>query len=370
LRSTLALGAEANFQKVSSRMTLLDRLLDTANECPQRFLVKRDSHTHDAFLNLYERIGYAPRLPAELRLWKERSIDTWSCLDSELPCTYTGGRSGDQLASGAGTLPMSPSIVYGHSWCMEKTLDAAFTLYCQALHSLEWMDRFPDASHWAGSYVYRKRFVKLLQREPLTTSIPDQLGFDVLRCRAGLSHESEQARSADSLIVEENRSGETQLPSVCHAVFRHLSSAHPAMSGIHSVRQFAVECPLTHRLKAIVLLHKAKPELTAINIFSRAWVFPTDDAEPALILMERLQKTELLCDKSLEIVLQKRVSDETALITDHYAHAFWAFAPRSSLQDLRESFRAAFGELMARYPADELNALSSRLEEFSINSPS
>jgi hypothetical protein len=349
-------------------MTLLSRLLDKPVESPQRYLVQRQCRNYEAFLNLYERIGYAPSLPDELQLWRERSIDTWSYLDSKLPCTYTGGQSVDQLASGAGTLPMSPSIVYGHSWCMEKTLDAAFTLYCQALYSLEWMDRFPGASHWAGSYVYGKRFVKLLQREPLTARIPDQLGFDVLRGKPNSSPHPERIRGADSLIVKESRGGETELSSVCRAVFTHLSSAHPAMYGIHSVRQFAVECPLTHRIKAVVLLHEARPELTAINIFSRAWVFPTDDTDSALMLMDMLQKTEMFCNNNLEIVLEQRVSDATALITDGYAHAFWGFAPRSSLLDLRESFRAAFGELMGKYSLDELNSLYSRLAELSVSS--
>jgi hypothetical protein len=348
-------------------MTLLSRLLDKAVECPRGYLVQREYRNYEAFLNLYERIGYAPSLPEELQLWNERSVDTWSHLDSELPGTYTGGQSGDQLASGAGTLPMSPSIVYGHSWCMEKTLDAAFTLYCQALYSLEWMDRFPAASHWAGSYVYGKRFVKLLQREPLTAKIPDQLGFDVLRCKPGLGHHPERIHSADSLVVEEGGSGETELSSVCRAVFTHLSCAHPAMYRFHTVRQFAVECPRTHCVKAVVLMHEARPELTAINIFSRAWVFPTDDTESPIMLMDTLQKTEMLCDKSLEIVMHQRVSDSTALVTDRYAHAFWAFAPRSSLSDLRESFRAAFGELMGKYSLDELDKLYSRLAELSLS---
>jgi hypothetical protein len=348
------------------RMTLLSRLLDKAVECPRMYLVQREGSTYEAFLNLYERVGYAPRLPDELQRWKDRSVDTWSHLDLALPGTYTGGQAGDQLASGAGTLPMSPSIIYGHSWCMEKTLDAAFTLYCQALYSLEWMDHFPTTSHWAGSYVYRKKFVKLLQREPLTARIPDQLEFDVLRCSPSSRLHPVHVDAADSLIVEETRNGETQLSSASRAVFTHLSCAHPSMDGIHRVRQFGVECPRTHRVKAVILMHEAKPEVTAINVFSRAWIFPTNETDSAITLMESLQRTEMLCNKSLEIVMRQRQSDDTALVTDRYAHTFWAFAPRSSLSNLRESFRAAFGELMAKYSLDALDQLESRIAEQSV----
>jgi len=341
-------------------VTLLNQLLDKAVECPQKYLVCREDRNYDAFLDLYARVGYAPTILDDMQAWRARSVDTWSHVDSILPGTYTGGFVRDQLESGAGTLPMSPSIVYGHSWCMEKTLDAAFTLYCQALYSLEWMDHFPAASHWAGSYAYGKRFVKHLQREPYTTAIPDQLGFDSLRCSPGARVDTAASKAA-TLIVEETSTEGIDLPSLTGAVFMHLSAAHPNMKSLHHVRHFVARCSRTHCVRALVLLHEAKPELTAINILDRAWVFPADPIEPAISLAERLQQTQAFCDKRLEIVLEKPVLDSNAIVSEQYVNVFWAFAPRASLPNLRGSFRAAFGSLLGRYPLDELDRLSLSL---------
>jgi len=341
-------------------MTILDNLLDLLADRPSRHIVARDPRNYEAFLSLYARVGYAPASEEERHKWRETSTDTWKYLDEVLPATYTGGPSGQLLVSGAGTLPMSPTVVYGHSWCMERTLDAAATLYSQALYSLQWIDRFPDATHWAGSYVYQKRFVRLLQKEPLTAPIPEQIEVDVLRC-SFVKNVDDAPRSG--LVIEEEEGDPSLLSVGSRLVYGHLRSSHPLLCGLHSVRQLTVRDVRTRRPIAFILLHEAKPELTAINIFSRGWLFSLDRGESPIELAKRLWASDMLGGKMFEIVLEQRVSDSAAIVTSEYKHTFWAFTPRASLPDLKESFRAAFKNLLRRYSSEDLQSLYGRLSQ-------
>jgi hypothetical protein len=90
--------------------------------------------------------------------------EIWTRMDQLLPGTYTGGLSGDTLVSAAGTLPLSTTAIYGHSFCMLKCPEAAVTLYAQSLESLRWMDHYQSEEYWVGSYGCYSRFVTLFQR--------------------------------------------------------------------------------------------------------------------------------------------------------------------------------------------------------------
>jgi hypothetical protein len=138
-------------------------LIEQIKSRPESFFVARSQRNYDLFLDLYEQVGYAPSVPDEIARWKERSRNTWSLQDSTLPGSYTGGLVEGQIVSAAGTLPMAKNILYGHSFCMVKTLDAAVTLFAQSLHSVDTMEAFPEIDYWAGSYACRARFASQFQ---------------------------------------------------------------------------------------------------------------------------------------------------------------------------------------------------------------
>jgi hypothetical protein len=100
---------------------------------PSSFFVIRQPGNYSLFLELYQKVGYAPAESADLLAWQQRSREIWTRMDQSLPGTYTGGLSGDSLVSAAGTLPLSTTAIYGHSFCMLKCPEAAVTLHAQSL---------------------------------------------------------------------------------------------------------------------------------------------------------------------------------------------------------------------------------------------
>jgi hypothetical protein len=64
------------------------------------------------------------------------------------------------------TLPFSPKVVYGHSYCMEKSLLAVATLFKPSFGSLSWTERMAGIEFWAGSYKTKSAFTTRFQVLP------------------------------------------------------------------------------------------------------------------------------------------------------------------------------------------------------------
>jgi hypothetical protein len=340
---------------------ILEELMNDLERFAKATYVPRSPANYDRFLRLYEQVGYAPADDQERGRWRARSIETWTKLDERLAGTYTGGGLHDELASAVGTLPISPTIVYGHSFCMIKTLEAGATMYSQALNSLDWMDRISSAEYWAGSYAYGKRFVVLFQR-PRNLQISGQIELETLRCYPTIS--TFDTARANFHCAETTPEHEASLYPNHQLIYRQLTQAHPMLKGLHSVTRATVFCERTERPLAIALVQDSLPEFTAIDMFAAPWIFPLRQTEVSIDeLRFRLRGIPKFFSRRLEIVLP---SSETHFAADHgekLLPAFWAFTPRESIPALRQSLRAAFETLLVRYSDEDLTRFGSAISQ-------
>ena len=224
-------------------------------------------------------------------------------------------------------------------------------MYPQTLLSLDWMDHFREAQYWAGSYAGGKRFVVLFQQRPLGVSIPGQMEFYALRCFPWMDTAPENA-VADCFVNETTCEDEALLSPDQFEVYRHLSSSHPILAGLHGVQALTARCAKTGKPVALILLQTSLPELTAINIFAAPWVFPlqSDHSWPAFV--RRLRQIEELRTKRLEVIVSRNEPSLGLSGEPNFQPVFWAMTPRTSLPMLRQSFHNAFQHLLGRYPED------------------
>jgi hypothetical protein len=326
-------------------------LMEQIKSRPESFFVARSEGNYRLFLDLYEQVGYAPSVPDEIARWKERSRKTWSLQDSTLPGSYTGGLVQGQIVSAAGTLPMAKNILYGHSFCMIKTLDAAVTLFAQSLHSVDMMEAFPEIGYWAGSYAHRARFASQFQR-PAEGAIPDQLELEVVR----LLKPAPPKRCTAPLFKSEKISPDSLnwMSPLHREFFRELSSSHSALASIHGVTSRALVEVSTGLLKGAAITQSAPPEFTAISIFSWTWVFPAAGVVIDPEFVGALRSVPEIERTSVQIVLQSRGGFSLDKINEPVIPSFWVLTPRRQLGALRESIGAAFATLFDRYPEEDL----------------
>jgi hypothetical protein len=338
-------------------VTIVDILMDELEQFGDTVFVQRQPENYERFLNLYEEVGYAPADDQARTAWRKRSIDTWTKLDAHLPASYTGGGFDERVMNALGTLPMSPTIVYGHSFCMVKTLASAATMYPQTLSTLKWVERYASIEYWGGSYGYGSRFVVMFQR-PRGHRIAGQIEIETLR---SFPLPSRPPLATDVELDEVNVENECLLDEKHRALYRHLSASHPIMAGYHSTKKVTVRCTRTGRPLALVLLQSSLPELTAVDMFAAPWVFPVVENGLATDLYVRVRKIPALHDKRLEFVLVGQGPISAPLCGERVARYFWAFTPKSSIPTLYKSFRDAYASLLARSSDADLSAIRASL---------
>ena len=246
---------------------------------------------------------------------------------------------------------MAKNILYGHSFCMVKTLDAAVTLFAQSLHSVDTMEAFPEIDYWAGSYACRARFASQFQR-PADSPIPNQLELEVAR----LLKPDPPKRGTTPLFKAEAISPDSLnwMSPLHREFFRELSSSHSALASIHGVASRNLVEVSTALLKGAAITQSAPSEFTAINIFSWTWVFPAPDVVIDPDFVRAIRSVPEIGNAGLQIVLQTRGNFSLDKLDEPVTPAFWALTPRGQLGALRKSIGAAFATLFDRYPDEDL----------------
>jgi hypothetical protein len=243
---------------------------------------------------------------------------------------------------------------------MLKTFEGAATMYPQTLLSLGWMDHFREAQYWAGSYAGGKRFVVLFQQRPLGVSIPGQIEFYALRCFPGST--APETAASDCFVDQTTCLEEALLRPDQLELYRHLSSSHPILAGLHAVRSLTARCAKTGEPMALILLQTSLPELTAINIFAAPWVFPLRSDPSWAPFVRRLRQIEELRALRLEVIVSRNEPSLDLSGLPSVQTVFWAMTPRASLPMLRQSFHNAFQHLLSRYPEDQIKRYLEKLD--------
>lgn len=316
----------------------------------------RRQQNYSQFLDLYQRVGYAPEETQARLVWEKRTAKTWRILDEGvLPGTCAGGLGPDGvIVSGWGTLPISPSVVYGHSVCMERTLWGVCTLYLLGLYSIDWANRIDGISHWAGSYPNHSGFTGRFQRPHF--DIPGQIMVDVVKCLPRASEVEGPGTENPEPFQETDLD---TLSETHRGVFHLLRSTHPMMAKVHKGSTFTVRSKCG-KVDAVLLVFDAIPELTAANVLSRVWAFPGTHVVDILGLAKLLQNSSMNHHKVLHLVMpngcKSNSLDSATLIP-----SFWAFCPRESFKLLKMSLASAFEPTIAKYSSVDIGAVAMAL---------
>jgi len=336
-------------------MTVSKRIARIIEDSPNAsFFVYREPRNYEHFLDLYETVGYGHSGPGELSAWRRRSRATWEKLDNILPGSCTGGWWNREIVSSAGTLPQSERLLWIHSYCMKKTPEAAATLYAQALHSLSVMES-SSFEYFVGSYDARSRFTGLFQR-PVAGVIPGQLEVKALRCSPAnrVLTLTRKRYKVDPISAAKALS----IPLLRSEILELLIDIHPSISSLVSSQVFAVIDGESDEVDAVLFVQDTPAELTAFNVYSQVWVFPSDKTAKVQELEDGLRAHSRFAERVLLFL-------ETP--SDAYragaATIFWRFTPRSSLPELRRAIQTAFWGLFEKIPSLEGERLIKELDE-------
>lgn len=334
-------------------------LIELIKARPEAWFIHRTEDNYDLFLDLYQRVGYAPGTLEEIAKWRERSRHTWRMQDSVLPANCTGGLNAGKVVSSMGTLPQAKNILYGHSVCMEKSVASAAMLFAQSLYSIDLMDRYPEILYWAGSYANHSRFTALFQR-PNGWTIGDQLELELVR----LIHPNPlQEGMEPQLGVEDLTTQHLECISPFHIEWiEELREESPLLAHLHSCKPFALTDLSTGALRCVAIAQTSPREFTAANVFSWTWIFPAEGIPIDRSLIAALHSIPQLKCVGLQLALSGRSDFTLNGLNEPAYSAFCAMTPRSQLRILKKSFEEAFSSLLDRYSEGDLAGTARQCE--------
>ena len=324
-------------------------LLEQLAQSDSPFVQNRKESLHSMFLQLYANVGYAPT-DSDREEWERQTVNTWKQVDRAVTNSCTGGFAEGKAISSCGTLPFSPKVVYGHSYCMEKSLLAAATLFKQSLGSLSWTERVSGVEFWAGSYKTKSAFTTRFQ--VLRPEI-DCHQRRIFMVRFDPEPGSKSPSNSPFEIEELVRFADTR----CTAAFSYLdpliSAPHSLMKGLHSVQHFGIFDRGSREATGHLVLHDSLPNLTAANVFRFAWLFLERWSDVSRVV-PFLRQLSVLSNTGIQVVCEEENCKQFDLPGEHAVPSFWVFTPRALVPHLRESFKSAFGTVLQKYSNAEL----------------
>lgn len=324
-------------------------LLEKLTQTDSPFVLNREERLHSMLLQLYANVGYAPTDSVRDE-WERQTVNTWKQVDRVVTNSCTGGFADGRAISSCGTLPFSPKVVYGHSYCMEKSLLAAATLFKQSLGSLNWTERVAGIEFWAGSYKTKSAFTTRFQ------VLPPEIDCHQRRIFMVRFDPEPGSRSPNNLPLEIEELFRF-VDSQCTAAFTYLepliSAPHTLMKGLHSVQHFGIFDRGSREATGHLVFHDSLPNLTAANVFRFAWLFLARWSDVTRVI-PFLRQLTVLSNTGIQAICEEENCEQFDLPGEHAVPSFWVFTPRELVPHLRESFKNAFRTVLQKYSNAEL----------------
>lgn len=314
-------------------------------------LVRRSLTNYDAFLRLYQDVGYAPTNAEEFSKWKEESMKTWAIQDQSLIQNCTGVQGESQLISSIGTLPISPHVVYGHSLCMIKSAQSASCSFEQLVHSLSWVELLPAITHYGGSYAKTSKFTTRLQVIFEAHARPEnQIIAHVLRIFPS-NDEYPDEQNSFYLKFNHHLPVNSQASDQFKFLLHTLSKPHPICEPWHQV-----ECHTLHENGrdspiAIIFDHHAIPYFTAAGVFEYCWIFLLNENVNSAKVCNYLRNHGKFRKKTLQLVLKDGTQEPPPYVdgNDRTVPAFWTFTPKEDFGPIISSMARAVYAVLQKY---------------------
>jgi hypothetical protein len=235
-------------------------------------IVPRKQEFYEQSIELYKNLGYGPKTPEFENSWLESNLQSWKIQDKILPgCSLLSFSSDRQSIASSGTLPMSRSVAYGHSFCMIKNLPAAIGLFEQMVTGLAWTELLSDIEYYGGSYAKHSGFTTRLH--VISEEYPQPIGQ--------IRVESVQFYPSPAVEDIETQSLYFSVPlDVATAVgnnaipdpLRLLLEPHDILSEHHQKKIYSIVRKDNNRICAYAICQASPDLFTAVDLFNWSWV--------------------------------------------------------------------------------------------------
>ena len=311
----------------------------------------RQKDLYEQLLLLYQEVGYAPLTGDKYSSWKEESIHAWSLQDSVLHGNCTLGVINTSAQASLGTLPLSSRVIYGHSLCMVKTLEAANSLFEQLTYSLSWVNFLPDIQYYSGSYRKNSGFTTKLQTMyDLCGSPIDQI---VVHTNQVISPSEEIKLDFQHFILEsiqKTHDLKFSFPDRLKKTIELLETPHSSISNIHNIVKYVIRSSDENVPVAILLLSSAPKKFTAADIFRYIWLFKFESISKTEDIVKWILSQSEFRDFPIQLVdsesLQKSPEYNGPFKT---VPAFWTFTPKDEIGTQISTMARAVYTILKKY---------------------
>jgi hypothetical protein len=312
-------------------------------------LKSRSSEHYEAFARLYQEVGYAPKGADEFAAWKSETFKNWAQQDEVLPGSCTGGFEEERITSSCGTLPLSSSVAYGHSFCMTKTLPAAGAFFTQMVHSLVWTELLDGITHYGGSYAKASGFTTRIHAHFEMSATP--IHQIVLHTQLLFPHERQN--STDRLSLRRlDALPESNDTRVNRRALELLLQPHEALLNLHQCSLFQVLDENSQSL-GYFLVQETRSKFTGADMFRQAWLLLDNLERDANRVCRWLRSTAEHWQRPLQLMLDEHQKDlEIYSGPDKQKSGFWTFTPKDQIGVLIGTMARAAYSILRKYGED------------------
>lgn len=339
---------------------LKNQLTEFLNNHDSSCIIHRQNGNHDLFFRLYKAVNYAPEEEVLYQAWKTVSTKTWQLQDSILPGTLTAGTYKSVAKASCGTLPLSPTVMYGHSFCMVKDLPAALLFYIQAIQSLQWALKVPGIHYYAGGYSKQSGFTPRLHLQDGYTPVCDDQ-ITIHTNRINLKNLKRSSNNDYHYTIQQEYCFKDIGDDRLSKLILLLNQPHPIFANYHTVRSYTLKNIKSQNCVAYILAYDSPDRFTAINIFRIQWIFLKSGVCQESVF-EFLATIPEFANCQFEVVSENgKTPPQNLSNMSIQQQAIWTITPVSSLFLLRGTITQAVINLLEKYQHEEIKRTMIKL---------
>jgi hypothetical protein len=328
-----------------------EEVLDRITNNPLNYLANRQEDHYERLLALYCEVGYGSE--ADNAGWRDKSVSTWSKIDSLMPGATTCGIVDGRVVSSWGSISIAPQLLYTHSLCMQKTLEGAVSLFAQAVHHFRMFSCMSRGSFLGAGFANKSGFTPAVFI-PKTFDITTQIHIDSLLCHRSDALAYTHASSLDLSCT--TSSDDQYLTYQQRAIFNALSQVDPRLMGCRLVTPAAVRRSDGGEPVALLIFQSALPFITAVDIHAEILVFPAHETIELEGLCHSLRRISAIGSADLYLFLPARPRTLISIQGETVYPSFWVATPQEQCQALQRACREAFVYILRKYSDQELGA--------------
>jgi len=323
--------------------------------CLPQNITYREKDNYGLFYDLFKEVGYAQEEDVD---HKEKTQKAWSEQDKVLPGNSFGTIQDEQLVSSCSMIPFSKSAVYGHSYCMQKSLEGASGFLKQAILTLSWIQLIQDSKYFMGAYKIGSRLTARVHLSFNHCASPiDQY---IINCNQILPQGSTSERKEDNFLLEilEDSSGLDLTPKH-QKIIEILGQEAEAPLNLIKINNFLVK--KNQVPYAVLISQSSDANSTASNMTNNLWVLFLSKCDDATELCEFIRSVDLFKSKRIQLTDVGLDAAPKYNGNEVLRPAFWTISHKDEIGVLIASLSKTFYSVLIKYGDDAKDKLTEIL---------